>query len=155
GTLTHMTSLSITVTDFGLTSHPDSITIIQGYMGTVTVTITSFNGFYGEVSLTTSSSSPNVVSSVSLATVILVARPHGTATLTISAGINGPYNQAAPGTSNVTVTASSGQTLHMLKMRVVLSSSSSSPSLPISIGVIVALIAAVVVGALFMRQRRT
>ncbi len=156
GTLTHLSSLSISVVDYGITGSPGSITITQGSSGTSIVTLTSLNGFDGTISLTSSSSSRNLVSSVSPSTVTLVAKGSSTAMLTISTTNNGLYGSAtAPGNYNVTVTAAGGQTLHSLTLHITVSSSSFSPSLPILVGGVVGLIAAVLVSALFFRRRRT
>ncbi|HKV62229.1 MAG TPA: protease pro-enzyme activation domain-containing protein [Candidatus Acidoferrum sp.] len=82
---------------FNLSAVPGSLTLVQGSSGSSTVTVSTFGGFSGSVSLTASGLPGGVTASFSPASTT------GTSTLTLTAG-----KTAATGTGTVTITGTSG-----------------------------------------------
>ena len=87
--------------DFALSANPNTLTIAQGNSGTSTITVTDFNGFNGQVTLSAS----GLPSGVTAGFVPNPTATTSTLTLTVGAG-------AATGTSTVTVTGVSGSLTH-------------------------------------------
>jgi len=106
GTLTHTTTVSLTVTqagqpDFSLTATPASVTVAQGSSGTSSIAVVPVNGFNGNVTL----SATGLPSGVTAA-----FNPNPTATnstLTLTAS-----STATVGTATVTITGVSGSLTH-------------------------------------------
>ena len=87
--------------DFAISANPSSLTITHKTSGTLAVTLTSVNGFTGNITLSATVSpvvkkGPTAI--LSPVSVTLTANGQGTSTLTVSAG--GP---TPPGTYTVTV----------------------------------------------------
>ena len=104
GTLTHSTSVSLTVTaaqnpDFSLSA--TNATVTQGATGTSTMTVTSLGGFNSAVALSASGLPAGVSANFNPASTT------GASTLTFTAA-----STAATGTANVTVTGTSGTLTH-------------------------------------------
>ena len=115
GPLTHAASVTFAVTDFTLTANPVSVTVSPGVPGTSTVTVTSVNGFSGNVTLNTAvSPSPGLTASLNPSSVTM----SGSALLVMTETTIGNYT--------VTVTGTSGPLNHFLTVtaRIVL------PNLP-------------------------
>jgi len=112
GNLTRTVSVVVNIMDFSISANPTSLSMSVGSSGTSTLTLASFNGFTGNLSLTaqvtptdlTAGVSP-VTPSASLSSTSLSLQPNGTnaATLTVSASL-----LTTPGTYIVTITASNG-----------------------------------------------
>jgi PKD repeat protein len=108
--LSHSSSVSVTVqgaSDFSLSASPSSIGVHRTTSGTVTLTLTSLNGFNGTVNLSVTVSRSGLRTTLSSASVNLT--PGGTSNdlLTIHAG-----RRAPTGTYTVTITATSGTIRH-------------------------------------------
>jgi hypothetical protein len=82
---------------FNLSAVPGSLTLVQGGSGSSTVTVSTFGGFSGSVSLTASGLPSGVTPSFNPNSTT------GTSTLTLTAG-----KTAATGTTTVTITGTSG-----------------------------------------------
>ena len=112
GNLTRTVSVVVNIMDFSISANPTSLSMSVGSSGTSTLTLTSINGFTGNLSLAaqvtptdlTAGISP-VAPSTSLSSTALSLQPNGTtsATLTVSASL-----LTTPGTYTVTITASNG-----------------------------------------------
>ncbi|TMI59881.1 hypothetical protein E6H14_02225 [Candidatus Bathyarchaeota archaeon] len=116
GLLSHTTAvitLHVTTPDFTITASPASFTISVGGTGTSTITITPINGFSGTVSLTaTVNPSTGLTASLSPTSIMM----SGSSTLTVMGSLNGTYIVTVTGTSgtithstNVNVTVSGAQ----------------------------------------------
>ncbi len=108
GSLTHLTSVTFTVSDFTLTASPAAVTINVGATGTSTITVGSVNGFGNTVSLA-STVSPATGLTCSLSPTSVTGS--GTATLSCTGSAGGSYTVTVTGTSgslthSVTVTFS-------------------------------------------------
>jgi hypothetical protein len=98
--------------DFGMSSNPASLSIVMGSSGTSAITLTSLNGFSGNVGLTASVACSGVcvfppTATLNPTTVTLAANGSGSSTLTVSTFLG-----TIPGTYTVTVTATSGSIKH-------------------------------------------
>ena len=98
--------------DFGVNSNPSSLSIVVGSSGTSTITLTSLNGFSGNVGLTASVACSGAclfppTATLNPTAVTLAANGSGTSTLTVSTAI-----LTTPGSYTVTVTATSGSITH-------------------------------------------
>ncbi len=111
GSISHSKTVTFNFGDFTLDASPVSVgPIITGSSGTSTITVTSQNGFMGDVSLTANPSagltaalnSPSVIGS-GTSTLTLSATAAGTYTVTVT-GISGTLSHTT-GTITVTVTA--------------------------------------------------
>ena len=112
GNLTRTVSVVVNIIDFSISANPTSLSMSVGSSGTSTLTLTSLNGFTGNLSLAaqvtptdlTAGISP-VAPSASLSSAALSLQPNGTnsAMLTVSASL-----LTTPGTYAVTITASNG-----------------------------------------------
>lgn len=108
GTLTHSISISLEVdavpaADFTIATVPTSITVKRNSSGSVTVTIGAVNGFTGVVNLS-ASGLPSLVTAVFKPTSVTGS---GTSTLTFTVD-----HRALQGTSQITVTGTSGLLVH-------------------------------------------
>lgn len=105
GSLTHNTSLTLTVTggsDFSLSASPTSLSVAQGASGTSTISITRTGSFSGSVAFTASGLPSGVTASFSPSSTT------GTSSvLTLSAS-----STATAGATTVTVTGTSGSLSH-------------------------------------------
>jgi VCBS repeat-containing protein len=90
---------------FAITDNPSALTIVQGAAttSTITITVTSSNGFSSPVTLTASGLPNGVTAAFSPASVTPAANATATSTLTLTASAT-----AATGTSSATVTGASG-----------------------------------------------
>src|SRR3989449_2344053 len=108
GGIIHSTTATFTVVDFIVSANPSTLALNTGISGTSTITITALNGFVGTVTVTTA---PSAGLSVALSTGTI--RGSGTSTLTTSSGAAGTYTVLVKGTSGsltktTTVTVSVG-----------------------------------------------
>ena len=112
GNLTRSVSVTVNIMDFSIAASPTSLSIPIGSSGTSTLTLTSFNGFSGNVSLAaqvtpasiTAGLSPvNPSASLSSSSMTLQSNGTNSATLAVSASL-----LTTPGTYIVTITASNG-----------------------------------------------
>jgi subtilase family serine protease len=120
GSLTQTTTISLTVNasttaNFALSASPGSLTVLQGTGGTSTITVTPQNGFTGSVSL----SVPGLPSGVTAS--FNPSSTPGTSTLTLTAS-----STATKGTATVTVTGTSGSLTHTATIALTVSSTSSA-----------------------------
>jgi hypothetical protein len=154
----HNTSLSVTVTapDFTIISSPSSLNILQGASGTTAITLTSLNGFSGTVSLTSSTSPSGLQVTLSPASVAVPSGGSISSTVSVSTSSSGAYSTpVSQGSYTVTVTGTSGSSVHSTTLSLIVGSSSGVGGLPgaaIIGGGIAAAIA--VVAAIFYVLRR-
>jgi len=158
GTTSRNTSVSVTVIvpDFAIISSPSSLNVPQGSSGTTTITLTSLNGFSGTVSLTSTLSSSGPQVTFSPASVVVPSGGSISSTLSVSAASSGAYSTpVSQGSYTVTVTGTSGSSVHSTTISLTVGSSSGAGGLPgtaIIGGGIAAAIA--VVGAIIYALRR-
>lgn len=115
----------VTTPDFTLTPSQNTVTLKQGSLVTVTITVFSLNGFSGEVSLT-ASVSPEVPGSPQ-ATLSPSVVPVAPAYVGISSLMISALNFTIPGTYNVTVTGTSGSLSHSTTVNLTLEESANLP----------------------------
>ena len=157
-TTSRNTSVSVTVIvpDFAIISSPSSLNVPQGSSGTTTITLTSLNGFSGTVSLTSTLSSSGPQVTFSPASVVVPSGGSISSTLSVSAASSGAYSTpVSHGSYTVTVTVTSGSSVHSTTISLTVGSSSGAGGLPgtaIIGGGIAAAIA--VVGAIIYALRR-
>jgi hypothetical protein len=113
GSLTATLTITVTVTpapDFALTLAPGSLSVVEGATGTSAISITATNGFTGNVALSASALPSGVTASFSAL---------GNSGLLLGTFV--AAGSAVAGTSQVTVTATSGSLSHsaVLKLTVV------------------------------------
>jgi len=113
GSLSHSTSIAVRIVDFTLSALPNSITIIHGHSATVSINLSSVNGFTGTVSLTQSDSSINIKTSLNPNQVTLAPDGTGSSSLKITA-----LKKTTPGTYLVTVTGTVGTVSHSVTVTV-------------------------------------
>ena len=159
-TTSRNTSVSVTVIapDFTIISSPSSLNILQGSSGTTTITLTSLNGFSGTVSLTSTLSSSGPQVSFSPASVAVPSGGSISSTLTVSAVPSGAYSTSvSQGSYTVTVTGTSGSSVHSTTLSLTVGSSSGVGGLPSSaiIGGGIAAAIAVVAGIVYILRRKT
>src|SRR2546425_7431373 len=108
--------------DFSISVNPTSLTIPAGSSSTSSVTLSSLNGFAGNLSLSASSSPAGLGLSLNPTSVVLSAGGSATSTLSVTSGSVGSYS--------VSVAANSGSLSHStsISVSVVDFSISSSPS---------------------------
>ena len=110
------------VPDFSLSANPNAVTIVQGgNPGTSTITITPFNGFNGNVTLSAS----GLPSGVTAGFNPNPATTSSTLSLTASA-------TATTGTSTVTVQGVSGSLTHTTTLQLTVNSSSGGPAVTLT-----------------------
>ena len=146
---THPITVSVTVAkpDFKITLNPSALTAAPGSTGTVTVTLTSLNGFAGTVSLSSTSSSPGPQITFSPGSVAVSASGSATSVMSVSAVSSGVYSTSvSTGNYNVNVTGTSGSQAHSAILVLTVGSSSASSILPTTV-IIVGGIAGVLVVA--------
>lgn len=100
-------TLTQSVSDFGVSVSPSSLTAGRQSSGTYTLTVTSVGGFSGNVSLSCSGAPTNTTCAISPAQVTVSASGtvQSTATITVN-------KHAAPGTYTLTFTGTSGALTH-------------------------------------------
>ncbi len=103
---------SASTPDFTATSNPADLTIAPGSSGSVTVTVTSLNGFSGSVSLTATVNPTGPQVSLSSQTITLSPSGSGSTTLTVSTSVGVYSTPVSLGAYTVTVVGSSGSLSH-------------------------------------------
>ncbi len=93
--------------DFTIAANPSSVTVTQGGNGTSTITVTSLNGFNSATTLTASGLPSGVTAAFSPNPVTPPANGNVTSLLTLTAS-----GTATTGTATVTITGTSGSTVH-------------------------------------------
>jgi len=93
--------------DFTVSANPSSVTVAQGGNGTSTITVTSLNGFNSATTLSASGLPSGVTAAFSPNPVTPPANGNVTSTLTLTAS-----GTATTGTSNITITGTSGTLSH-------------------------------------------
>jgi plastocyanin len=148
-----------TTPDFTISPSQSSLSVVQGSSGTATITLTSQNGFAGNVNLTATVSSSGPTVTFSPSTVPLTSGATGTSTLTVTTS-SGLYSSTSTGSYTVTITANGSASLsHTTTISVTVTSSSSSPAannIPAYVWVVagIAILAvAVIVGYAVLRRR--
>ncbi|HEX9239464.1 MAG TPA: hypothetical protein VF910_02265 [Candidatus Bathyarchaeia archaeon] len=102
GSLSHTVSVSVSVMqpppppDFAVSANPTSLSIVQGFSGSSTITVTSQNGFTGTVTLSITTNSTNLACSPSSGS---ITGGSGTFTLSCSGSVAGNYLSKVTGTS--------------------------------------------------------
>jgi hypothetical protein len=129
GTLQHTAGLSLVVvkaaTDFGLAITPASLTVTAGSASALTTTVTALNGFAGTVTLSAGGVPAGAAASFSPASIT----SGGTSTLTIST-----IAATAVGTYSIAVTGISGTLLHSATLSLAVSAASAvGTSVPVSL----------------------
>ena len=119
GSLTNSTTITLTVTaaavpDFVLSASPNTLSILQGNIGTSTVTATPQNGFSSSVSLSASGLPSGVTASFNPASTT------SSSTLTLTAS-----GAATTGTVTVTITGTSGSLTHTTSVALTVTAASS------------------------------
>lgn len=109
GSLVHSVAILVTVEqpptpDLGITASPSNLTITSGSSSNSTVTMSSINGFNGDVTLSITVSSTNINATLSATTVMVPRGGIISTVLTIYTSSSTP-----PGMYNVTITGASGQ----------------------------------------------
>ena len=110
--------------DFTLSVTPSSQSIVQGAIGSARVSLSSLNGFQGNVTVLTTSSPSGLPISPGSTSVKLSADGTGSFNLTFS-----PSTTTTPGTYNVDITGTVGPRLHLTSTGVVVQSASVGGSL--------------------------
>jgi subtilase family serine protease len=110
GSLSHAISVPVQVTspDFSLTASPTSLNIRSGGSGTSTITVTALNGFTGTVTL--SANAPTGLTA-SLSPTSISTSGKSTLTITVASSVR-------TGTYTITVTGASGTLIHTATVRV-------------------------------------
>src|SRR5712692_4886501 len=124
-TISQSISMSVQVLgsrDFNLAASPSFLDIPQGSIGTSQVTVSSFNGFTGTVSLAASFPLSGPTPSLSVNTISLT--PGGMATSTLTMTTTASTN---PGFYNITVTATNGPLIHSVSVVVQVSGPPDQP----------------------------
>ncbi len=108
GSLIHSTTVTLTVNpapipNFSISASPTSLTLTQGGSGTSTISVTAINGFSGSVGLTVTGCPSGATCSVSPSSVT----PGTRSTLTVST-----TSSTTTGTVALTVTGTSGSLVH-------------------------------------------
>ncbi|TMI22352.1 hypothetical protein E6H31_02635 [Candidatus Bathyarchaeota archaeon] len=151
-------NISVTAPDFTIISSPSSLNIPQGSSGTTTITLTSLDGFSGTVSLTSTLSSSGPQVTFSPASVAVPSGGSISSTLSVFAASSGAYSTpVSPGSYTVTVTGTSGSSVHSTTLSLTVGSSSSVGGLPSAtlIGGGIAVAIAVVGAIIYALRRRT
>ena len=150
--------------NFTINPSQTSLTVAQDSSGTISIALTSVNGFSGTINLSATVSRSGPQASINPASVTLTSGGSASSTLTVStaASTSGYYSTPTPvsqGNYLVNVTASSGSLSHSTPVSLTVGStnsappgSSSLPLLPIAGGVIA--VVAVIGTALFLRKRK-
>src|SRR5262249_47416460 len=107
GSITHSVTITVNVQDFSLATNISSLTLVHGSSGTVTINLSSLNGFTGSVSLSAVCSPAGPKLTLSSTSVSLNSGGSGTSTLTIKT-----FHRTTPGTYAITVTGTSGGITH-------------------------------------------
>ena len=130
---THPISISVTVAgpDFKIALSSSTLTVAPGSSGSVTVTLTSLNGFSGTVSLTSTVSSSGPQVTFNPVSVAPSSAGSATSTLSVSAMSSGVYSTpVAAGNYNVNVTGTSGSLVHSTALALTVGSSSGAGAFP-------------------------
>src|SRR5437016_2273066 len=137
GGLSHSVNVAFTIIsskpDFSISANPTTVVLPSGGKGNSTITLTSFNGFNGTVTLHTSPSplcpTPRcTVWSITPTSVNLTPEGRGFATLNIvvrSASVTltvSTSNSTTPGNYSVTVTGASGTSSHTVQVGILVNS---------------------------------
>jgi Pro-kumamolisin, activation domain len=99
GVLTHSASVTLVVTDFGISATPSSQTIVQGNPASYTVALTVSSGFAGTVNFSVAGLPPSATAVFNPSSLTA----SGTTSLTISTSTSTPF-----GTYSLTITATDG-----------------------------------------------
>lgn len=111
GTITRLTPLPLSVTDYTLTTTTSTVTIAPGSSTTLTLTLTSINLFQGTITLTTNVNPTGPTATANPSTVKLTTSNSSTLTIQASA-------LTLPGNYTLTVTANAGTTIHSLTVTI-------------------------------------
>ena len=112
---------AVETTDFSISASPSALTTQPGGSGSSTITVTSLNGFSGEVSL--AASAPTGLSAALSPTSLTIASG-GSASSTLSITVS---SSTAAGTYTVTVTGTSGSLSHSATVTVNVQTTPSAP----------------------------
>jgi uncharacterized protein YfaS (alpha-2-macroglobulin family) len=157
GTHSAVVSVTVVVPDFKLALSSSALTVAPGSSGSVTVTLTSLDGFSGTVALTYTLSPPGPQVTFSSTSVILSSSGSASSTLSASAASSGVYSTpVAQGNYNLTVTGSSGGLVHSTTLALTVGSPSGAGALPslVIIGGGIAVAIAVVAGIVYFLRRK-
>ncbi len=112
GSLTRLVVMTLNVVDFGVSASPTAISLSQSHSATSTITLSSLNGFSGNVALSANAPA-GFTATLNPTTVSLTSGGTATSTLTITA-----TGTQISGTYTVTVTGSSGTLSHQTAVSV-------------------------------------
>jgi len=115
--LTHSATVTLVVTDFSLTATPSSQTVAANGSTTYTAIVSSLNGFTGTVNLSVSGLPGGTTTSFNPAS---ISGGSGSSTLTVSTGCSTPA-----GTYPLTITGTSGSLSHSASVTLVVNSAAS------------------------------
>ncbi len=110
GSLTHSTTVALVVNGFSISASPSSQTVTRGNSGMYTATLTAINGFSGTVTLTVRGLPSNSSASFNPSSVT----GHGTSTLTISTN-----SSTLTGSFTLRIRGSSGGVTHSTTVQLV------------------------------------
>ena len=113
GTLSHMTTMTFTIADFGIAANPSSVSVQTGSTSISTITSSGLNGFTGTVTLG-ASTSPTIGPACTLNPTSI------TLSSTTTSGTSGLSCNAATGSYTVTITATSGSLTRTLIVTVII-----------------------------------
>jgi len=116
----HSIAIAVKIVDFSITAYPTSLTIVKGSSATSIITLTSLNGFSGNVTLSATVSpvvTTGPVVTFTPASLVLTSNGSNTSTLKISTTSNTPK-----GTYTITVTAANGSLVHTMTITITVTS---------------------------------
>ena len=153
----HSTQVLVNGPDFSIAASPTTLSMAQGTSATLTITLSSAEGFTGAVFLNAESSSGGPPVSVNPSSVQVPSAGTISSTITVTTSTSGAYPvQVSPGNYVVTVNASMGSLSHLTTIPVTVTSLGFGAGVltnPVVIGGIVA--AVVIVGvAVYLLSRR-
>lgn len=144
---THSVPITVSVVDFSITVSNTNLILQQGSSVTTTISLTSINGFAGDVNLTAASST-NALSQLLNAT-MLTLKPSGPriATLTVNAA------SAPTGTYTVSITGTSGSLARSISMSITVQPSPVGASILPLVGEVVAGAIAIAMAGTYLVRR--
>lgn len=149
GATTHSTKVAVSGPDFSIKTNSMTVSVSQGSSTTLTVTLTSLNGFSGSVALSALSSLGGPPVTVSPTSLQVPSSGSVSATLTVTASASGAYSApVSPGSYTITLNATMGSLSHTETIPLTVTSPSSAAGILTSPVVIAGIVAAGVILAI-------